>query len=96
VKRSVTTTLPDIYLKDVGRKKSGVSAAEAFEQVFAALHEKIISPVVAQALNEQLEELGLDINVMGGGTQKQLEAVGKGAQKELEAVTDKVKGLLGK
>ena len=85
VGKSISTSLPDIHLKNVGKKKEGVSPAKAFEEVFAALYEKITSPEVTDKLNQELKALAPDI-----------EAVTKDAKKELEAVTDKVKGLFGK
>jgi len=83
--KSISTSLPDIHLKNVGKKKEGVSPAKAFEEVFAALYEKITSPEVTDKLNQELKALAPGI-----------EAVTKDAKKELEAVTDKVKGLFGK
>lgn len=83
--QSVTASLPDIHLKDVGKETGGASPAEAAQEIFAALYEKIASPAVAGTLNKGLRDLGSTI-----------EAAREGAQKELGGVTDKVKGLFGK
>jgi uncharacterized protein involved in outer membrane biogenesis len=83
--RSISSSLPDIHLKDVGKKKEGVSPAKAFEEVFAALYGDITSQAVTDALNQGLKTLGSDIG-----------AVSEDAKKELGRATDKVKGLLGK
>lgn len=92
--KSISAPLPDIHLKDVGKK--GASPAEAFEEVFAALYEKITSRAVTDVLNQGLKALGPGIEAVGEGARKELEGVTGGAKKELEGVTDKVKGLFGK
>ncbi len=94
--KTVSASLPDIHLKDIGKKKNGTSPAEAFEEVFAALYEKIISPAVIDTLNQGLQALGSNIGTEGDSAKKQLETAGEGAKKEVEAVTNKVKGLFGK
>jgi uncharacterized protein involved in outer membrane biogenesis len=83
--KSLSASLPDIHLKDIGKKKGGASPAEVFKEVFAELHEKITSPSVSDTLNKGLKALGIGVK-----------EVGEGAKKGIEAVTDKVKGLLGK
>lgn len=83
--KSVSSSLPDIHLKDVGKKKEGVSPTNAFEEVFAALYGNITSQAVTDTLNQELKALGSGI-----------EAVSEGAKKKLEGATDKVKELLGK
>ena len=83
--KSVSAPLPDIHLKDVGKKKEGVSPAKAFEEVFAALYGGITSTAVTDSLNQRLKALGSGI-----------EEVSEDAKKDLEGVTDKVKGLFGK
>ena len=83
--KSLSASLPDIHLKDIGEKKKGVSPAEAFKEVFAELHERITSPSVSDTLNKGLKELGIGVK-----------AAGESAKEEVEKVTDKVKGLFGK
>jgi uncharacterized protein involved in outer membrane biogenesis len=83
--KSLSASLPDIHLRDIGKKKGGASPAEAFKEVFAELHEKITSPSVNDTLNKGLKALGIGVK-----------EVGEGAKKGVETVTDKVKGLLGK
>lgn len=94
--KSISAPLPDIHLKDVGKKKGGASPAEAFEQVFTALYEKITSRAVADVLNQGLKALRPGMEVVGEGAKSKLEGVTEGAKKELEGATDKVKGLFGK
>jgi uncharacterized protein involved in outer membrane biogenesis len=94
--KSVSASLPDIHLKDIGKEKGGASPAEAFKEIFAALYEKITSPAVTGSLNEGLKAMGKTLESAGEEAKKQLETVGEGAKKELEGVTDKMKGLFGK
>jgi hypothetical protein len=94
--QEIKADLPDIHLKDIGKKKGGVSAAEAAKEIFAALYGKIQSPVVMGALNDQLKNLG---GVGAEAVEKAAkEAAGlvEGADKEAGSVTDKVKGLFEK
>jgi len=83
--KSVTASLPDIHLKDVGKEKGGASPAEVAKEIFAALYEKIASPAVADTLDKGRKTLGSSIG-----------AAREGVKKELGGVTDKVKGLFGK
>jgi hypothetical protein len=94
--KSISAPLPDIHLKDVGKKKGGASPAEAFEQVFTALYEKITSRAVAEVLNQGLKALGPGMEAVGEGGKNTMEGVTEGAKKELEGATDKLKGLFGK
>jgi len=94
--KSISAPLPDIHLKDVGKKKGGASPAEAFEQVFTALYEKIASRAVADVLNQGLKALGPGMEAVGEGAKGKMEDVTGGAKKELEGATDKLKGLFGK
>ena len=94
--KSISASLPDIHLKDVGKEKEGASPAEAFKEIFDALYEKITSPAVTDSLNEGLKAMGKNIESAGEEAKKQLETVGESAKKELGGVTDKMKGLFGK
>ncbi len=94
--KSIAAPLPDIHLKDIGKKKGGASPAEAFKEVFAALYAKVTSPAVTDTLNKGLKALGTTMEAVSAGAKKQLETVGKGAKKGVGAVSDKVKGLFGK
>jgi hypothetical protein len=94
--QEVKADLPDIHLKDIGKKKGGASAAEVAKEVFAALYGKITSPNVMGALDDQLKKLG------GAGMAEIEKAtkgaadIASGAAKETEGVGDKVKGLFQK
>lgn len=94
--QEIKADLPDIHLKDIGKKKGGASPAEVAKEIFASLHEKITSPKVIGALDEQLKKLG-------GAGMAEIEKAAKGAAgmaeeagKETGGVADKVKGLFQK
>ena len=85
VDESVNTTLPDMHLKDIGKREGGAVPAEAFREIFAQLYKDITSPVVTDALKKELKALGLKDVPMRDDTKKRM-----------EQVTGKVKGLFGK
>jgi hypothetical protein len=94
--QEIKADLPDIHLKDIGKKKGGASPAEVAKEIFAALYGKIQSPMVMGALDDQLKKLG------GAGiaeiekAAKGAAGIGADAGKEAEGVADKVKGLFQK
>lgn len=83
--KSIGTQLPDIHLTNIGEKKGGVTAAEAFKMIFAELSKHINSPDVINVFSEQLKGLKLDPGIIKGDTPKEIKEVG-----------DKLKNLLGK
>jgi uncharacterized protein involved in outer membrane biogenesis len=94
--KTISASLPDIHLKDLGEEKGGATPEEVFEQVFAALYKKITSPAVADMLNKELKAMGTSLDALSGGVGKQLEAIQPGDKEEVESATEKVKGLFGK
>jgi uncharacterized protein involved in outer membrane biogenesis len=94
--QSISADLPDIHLKDLGKKKGGSSPAEIAKEIFAALYGKIQSPNVMGALDDQLKKLGgagiADIEKAA----KEAAGITEGAGKEAAGVKDKVKGLFKK
>ena len=79
-----------------GKKKGGATAAEVAKEIFAALYDKIQSPAVVGALNDQLKKLsGVGIDEIGKAA-KGAAGIAEGAAKEAGSVTDKVKGLFEK
>jgi len=87
--KAISAPLPDLHLKDIGKKKGGASPVEAFNEIFSALYAKITSPSVTGTLNKGLKAIGSSLQSVGKGAQK----VGKSAKKGLEDVAGKVKGL---
>ena len=94
--KAISASLPDIHLKDLGKEKGGATPEEVFEKVFAALYTKITSPAVTDMLNKELKAMGTNLDALGGGVGKQLEAIKAGDKEGTKSVTDKVKGLFGK
>jgi uncharacterized protein involved in outer membrane biogenesis len=94
--KTISASLPDIHLKDLGKEKGGATPEEVFEKVFAALYKKITSPAVTDLLNKELKAMGTSLDALSGGVGKQLEAIKAGDKEGTGSVTDKVKGLFGK
>lgn len=91
--QDITATLPDIQLKNIGNKESGVLPAEAAREIFAALYGQISSPDVRGVLNKGLQ------NLQGSAKQLGQEAVEQAEQKaagEVDAAKEKLKGLFTK
>jgi uncharacterized protein involved in outer membrane biogenesis len=98
--KEIKTDLPDIHLKEIGKKKGGASPAEVAKEIFATLYGKITSPQVIGSLNDQLKKLGGESaqaleEAAKQGLKSATEAV-VGAEKDAGGVTDKVKGLFEK
>jgi uncharacterized protein involved in outer membrane biogenesis len=101
--KTISASLPDIHLKNLGKEKEGASPGEIFEKVMAALYKQITGPAVTDILNKSLADLGLEINLDQLGTN--IESVGDNLKKELkglkeeekekikDAVEDKLKSL---
>jgi len=79
--RSLSSTLPTIHLKDIGKDKGGASPAEVAQKVIGTISAEA-SQVAASDLQKQLGTLLKD----GAG----------GAAGAAGGATDKLKGLLGK
>jgi len=92
--KQIRATLPDIHLKDIGKKKNGASPAEAFKEVFAALYGTITSPAVTDVLNKELSSMGVNLDSLGEDAIKKLgDTVGK--EEGIKDVGKKIKGILG-
>ena len=101
--QTITASLPDIHLKDIGKRKGGASPAEAVDEVFKALYAQINSPDVTHTLNQGLKAFGTSFEALGKDpskelqkTQERFKAIGKDPEKDVKAVTDTLKGLFGK
>ncbi len=104
--RSVDAEIPDIHLKDLGKKEGGISPAEAFERVLTALYKTVTSPGISNALKESIKKMGTDIKAAGKDVEKQLKAAAEdvktsgddarkqaeGAGKQLKTDLDALKG----
>ncbi len=95
--QDISAVLPDIQLKNIGQRQSGVSPAEAAQEIFAALYGSISSPDVSGVLSKGLQDL------QGGVEQAGQQAVDQAADQaaeqaagEVEAARGKLKGLFDK
>ena len=88
--KEISVSLPDIHLKDIGKERKGMSAAEVSKQIFAALYEKITSNAVTNVINQELKSYGANLDSLGKTTMKQVE----GASEKVKDLGEKVKGLL--
>jgi hypothetical protein len=97
--KTVSTDLPDIHLKDLGKRTGGASPAEVFNDVFVALYGKVTSPSVTQAFNKGLQDLGVTAEALGKAASHLAGSVsGEAATAGGSAAgkaAEKVKGLLG-
>lgn len=93
--KTINAPLPDIHLKDIGKKKGGASPAEAFNEVFQSLYAKITSPAVTDTLNKGLKSLGANLNALGSGSTEHLKSTQESAKKAAKGLKGKLKSLLG-
>jgi len=93
--KKINVPLPDLHLKDIGKKENGASPAEAFKDVFAALYGKITSPAVTDALNKQLMSMGVNIGSIGEDALKKLGESAVQSEEGLKEVGKKIKGIFG-
>jgi hypothetical protein len=92
---NISTPLPNIHLKDIGKNKNGASPAEAFKEVFAALYGEVTSPAVTDVLNKQLNSMGTNLNSLGENALKQLGSSSGNAEEGVKDMSKKIKGIFG-
>ena len=83
--KSMTVPLPDIHLKDIGKKEKGASPGEVVKSIIGALNKAILKAVAPLNLGKVGDAAGKVVD----GTKDVVEGAAKG-------VTDSVKGLFGK
>lgn len=93
---TLSTGLPDIHLKDVGKTKEGTSPADAFEEIFAALYTKVTSPEVTSVFNKGIKDLTATTKAATDEAKKQLKSASEGTKEEVKTTTDKLKGFFDK
>ena len=93
--KEITVPLPDIHLTNIGQKGEGTSPAEAAQEIFAALYEKVTGPDIRNALDSQLKKLGLTLDETKKAVTGQAKAAGKEVEQKVKALEGKIKGLLG-
>ncbi len=83
--KSMTVPLPDIHLKDIGKKEKGATPGEVVKSIIGALNKAILKAVAPLNLGKVGDVAGKAVE----GTKDAVEGAAKG-------VTDSVKGLFGK
>jgi len=83
--KSMTVPLPDIHLKDIGKKEKGATPGEVVKSIIGALNKAIIKAVAP-----------LDLGKVGDVAGKAVEGTKDAVEGAAKGVTDSVKGLFGK
>jgi len=88
--RSVTASIPEIHLKDIGKDKEGETPAQAIKKILEAMYAKLKTPEVLGTIREQLKALDPRVQEK----LKELETKGKELEKGLsEKGTEKIDEL---
>jgi uncharacterized protein involved in outer membrane biogenesis len=83
--KSMTVPLPDIHLKDIGKKEKGATPGEVVQSIIGALNKAIVKAVAP-----------LDLGKVGDVAGKAVEGTKDAVEGAAKGVTDSVKGLFGK
>ncbi len=87
--QTASLPLPDIYLKDVGKKQNGATPGEVAQAVVDALKIAVLKAVLSQDLNKLKDSAAKVI-------ENTTEVVGETLQKGAEGVTDAMNDIFGK
>ena len=87
--KSMTVPLPDIHLKDIGKKDNGATPGEVVQSIIGALNKAILKAVAP--LN--LDKVG---EVAGKAVEGTADLVGDILEKGSEGVTDSISDIFGK
>lgn len=97
--KSMTASLPEIHLKDIGKKKGGASQAEVAESVMAALTKRIdgfVSQLDLSGVLKGVEKVPDALKGIAGGAGKKAGAAAEGAGKALQGVGEGAEGAVKK
>ncbi len=83
--QTATVSLPDIHLKDIGKKQDGATPGEVAKAIIDALKIAILKAVIS-----------LDLKNIKDSTAKVIEGTAEVVQDAMKDVTDSMKGLFGK
>ncbi len=89
--KSASAKIPEVHLKNLGTEDGGITPAEAFEKIIAALYKTVTSPGVSDALKQSLKALENDIKAAGEDAKKQLKEAGDDIKKQAEAAEEDLK-----
>ncbi len=94
----IIAPLSDLHLTEIGKKTNGATAAQAFEQIFAAICNNISADSVTKIFNDSLKQLG-DIKIpenlqdLGSVNQEAVKKALDSTDKNVESVTKGLKTL---
>jgi len=98
--QTATVSLPDIHLKDIGKKQNGATAGEVAKAIVDALKIAILKAVISVDLQNIKDSATKVIEGTAEVVQDAMEGmtqnIGETLQKGTEGVTDSMKGLFGK
>jgi uncharacterized protein involved in outer membrane biogenesis len=83
--KSMTVSLPDIHLKDIGKEEKGATPGEVAKSIIGALNKAILKAVAP-----------LNLGKVGDVAGKAVKGVEGTLEKGAKGVTDAVSGILGK
>jgi uncharacterized protein involved in outer membrane biogenesis len=83
--KSMTVSLPDIHLKDIGKKENGATPGEVAKSIIGALNKAILKAVAP-----------LNLGKVGDVAGKAVKEVEDTLEKEAKGVTDAVSDIFGK
>jgi len=85
LKGKTTVSMPDIYLKDIGKDSGGVTVQTAGAEVFAAINKSVVQSV-SRGAEEAVKSIGSEA----------AKSIGSEAEKSGSKAVEGLKGLLGK
>ncbi len=93
--KSITVSLPDLHLKDIGKAKNGATPGEVVKSILDALRGAILKAVAPLNLDKVGEAAGKVVEGAKDVAQGTVKGVEDTLQKGAEGVTDAVKGIFG-
>jgi hypothetical protein len=94
--KSMTVPLPDIHLKDIGKKKKGASPGEVVQSIIGALNKAILKAVAPLNLDKIGDAAGKVVDTTKDVVKGTAKGVGDTLKKGTEGVTDAMSGIFGK
>jgi len=94
--KAMTVPLPDIHLKDIGKKTKGATPGEVVKSVIGALNKAILKAVAPLNLDKVGEVAGKAVEGTKDAVQGAAKGVGDTLKKGTEGVTDAVSDIFGK
>ena len=94
--KSMTVPLPDIHLKDIGKKQKGATPGEVVKSIIGALNKAILKAVAPLNLDKVGEVAGKAVEGTKDAVEGAAKGVGDTLEKGAKGVTDAVSDIFGK